>query len=356
MIKKIIAIASIIIIIVITFFLGFTYINKKNSSYGSINQYRDLKSGDLATDYTIPQALNDIKSMNLNTINIPIVVNIKTLNSNEVEIENWSLDRAIELIKELKGTNVKIILEPYPWIDNGSKYETNFNPTDKKLFFENWEDNVIKPILNKVAIPYNVFAINIASNFVNLYSYSTYWDNIIAYIRKNFKGFITYKVSWWYTAKWDRNSYKNFDDVLNNETLSRVDFISVAAYFELSNNEYNTVEQLKNDLYSTTRYNREQDVVKQLYELHKKWNKPIFFGELGFPKKAGAAIEPWNENISNTVNDTEQANCFKAYEEVFSKKDWILGFSVFAIGNNNTDHWYYPCNESKEIIKNWYNK
>lgn len=31
-----------------------------------------------------------------------------------------------------------------------------------------------------------------------------------------------------------------------------------------------------------------------------KWNKPIFFGELGFPKIDGASIHPWNPYENNT--------------------------------------------------------
>lgn len=347
----------IIIMIIVIIILSLNCFHKsKEVSYENMNYISDIKSGNLATNYSIDQTLQDIKSMNLNTINIPIVVNIKTLQSNNMKIEGWSLNRAIRLIKALKGSNIKIILEAYPWIANGSKYETNFDPSNKEVFFNNWQKKVIKPILKKVAIPYKVFAVNVASNFVHLYSYYDYWDNIINYVRENYKGFITYKVSWWYTASWDKNSYKNFQEVLNNKTLGKVDFISIAAYFELSNKEYSTVPELKNDLYSTSRFDRKQDVVNQLYELHVKWNKPIFFGELGFPRKDGAAIEPWNENISNKENNLEQANCFKAYEEVFSDKKWLMGFSVFSIGNNSLNHWYYPSNESKEIIKNWYNK
>lgn len=342
-------IVIIVLFIIIIFHNNYNYKNKL-----SIYDYKNLKSGNLSTDYSIDTTIENIKHMDLNTINVPIVVNIKNLNSSDMEIETWSLNRAIELIKKLKGSGVKIILEPYPWIDNGSKYETEFNPSNKNEFFYNWKTKVLNPIIKKVANPYNVFSINIASNYVYLYNYYDYWNSVVDYVRANYNGFITYKVSWWYTAQWDKNSNKNFNAILDNKILGKVDFISVAAYFELSNKEVNSVQELKSDLYSTTRYNRKQNIVKQLYEIHKKWNKPIFFGELGFPRKNGAAMEPWNMNCSDVVNNQEQSNCFKAYEEVFSKKKWILGFSVFSIGNDSPNHWYYPNEETQNIIKNWY--
>ena len=106
-------------------------------------------------------------------------------------------------------------------------------------------------------------------------------------------------------------------------------------------------------LYSTTRFNRKQNIVNQVYQLHKKWDKKIFFGELGFPRKNGASIEPWNPNISDSTNNIEQADCFKAYKKVFNNKLWFLGFSIFSIGTKKENHFFYPSKESINVLKNW---
>ena len=87
-----------------------------------------------------------------------------------------------------------------------------------------------------------------------------------------------------------------------------------------------------------------------------KWKKPVFFGELGFPKRDGASIYPWNPNFTNIENNLEQANCFKAYRNVFENEAWLMGFSIFAIGNSDQDKHYYPSHESTQIIKEWYSK
>lgn len=58
----------------------------------------------------------------------------------------------------------------------------------------------------------------------------------------------------------------------------------------------------------------------------------------------------------NQINNEEQTKCFEAYKLVFEKEPWILGFSVFAVGEKGNDKRYYPCEKSVEVIKSWYSK
>ena len=97
-------------------------------------------------------------------------------------------------------------------------------------------------------------------------------------------------------------------------------------------------------------------IKKQIYNFYKMWEKPIFFGELGFPKLEGASKEPWNVQVSNKLNTQEQVVGFLAYKEVFEDEPWQLGFSIFAIGKDDKTKVYYPSIETKKVIKDWYKK
>lgn len=338
------------ILIIALCFMGFKLKDNKENNYGKI------KSGNLATDYNVDLVLRDIEELELNTINIPVVVNIKDKTSNDIEIVNWSLERAKQMIKEAKKTGVKIIIEPYPWISDGAISETEYKPSNIDTFFEVWENDVIIPIIKELAIPFHVYAINISSNFNELDDFNENWIKIINRIRKMYNGNITYKVSWWSTAIWDENSKERYSKVLDNKVFEFVDFISVASYFELSENNRNSVADLEKSLYSTKRHNRNQNIMEELEMLSSKWDKNIYLAELGFPRIDGAAIEPWNPYLSEIENNLEQARCFIAYKNVVSDKTWFKGFSVFSIGGNEKHHLYYPSNESKKIIKNWFNE
>lgn len=312
-----------------------------------------IKSINLSTDYEIDQALEDIELIKANTVNIPIVIEIPNLTSNEMTIDEYSKEKAIKLIKILKKNNIKVILEAYPWIENGSKYETEYDPKDKEKFFVDWK-NILNDLIGTIGNKYKADIIITGSNLTKLEKYEDDWCDIINFAKDKFHGQVTYKTSWWYTATWDKDSIDRYNEKLNNKLFSQVDFISIAAYFELSDKSENTVEDLVNYLSSTEIYDRQQDVVNEIYNFNKKYNKEIYFGELGFPRKDYAAAHPWNSYVSEIYNDKEQARCFEAYRIVFENKSYIKGFSVFALGEKGEDKNFYPSKESIEVISNWY--
>lgn len=363
-------------IVIIIIAVGYYFYNINYTSRGIINKVLNniegktlnsdfsskIKSANLSTDYSVEQAIKDIETLGLNTINLPVVINIDDITSSNVSIDENSLERAKILLKELKGKNINIILEPYPWIANGSKYETDLNPIDKAEFLSNWRDDVIKPLIDEIAIPYRVDALNIATGFTHLENMEDEFCEIIDFSRKYYKGLITYRTSFWTTANWKDEVVKNqvdelnekYNQKLNNMIFSKVDFISIASYFELTDNDTNTVDNLVSSLSSSQRYNRGQNIKEQVENFHNKWDKPIFFGELGFPRTIKASVEPWNPYLSKEINTQEQANCFEAYRRVYESESWFLGFSVFAVGNKDEDKMYYPSDETVEVIRNWF--
>ena len=321
-----------------------------------------IKSGNLSTDYTVEEALADIEKFELNTINIPIVINIDSLTSSDMNIYENSLERAKMLLDELKGRDINIILEPYPWIANGSEYETELDPDNKEEFFYNWKTKVLKPLIDEIAIPYHVDVFNVATSFSKLEYMEDEFCDMIDYVRKYYKGLVTYRTSFWVTTNWgyessmeEQNQLKReYEEKLNNKLFSKVDFISIASYFELTDNEINTVDNLVNAIDSSQRYERKQRIEDEIRAFNEKWQKPIFFGELGFPRTEGATIEPWDPYRSSVINTKEQANGFEAYKIAYAHEPWFLGFSVFAIGNQGEDKMYYPGEEATEVIRSWY--
>jgi hypothetical protein len=323
-----------------------------------------IKSGNLVTNYNLDTAPKDIDALGLNTLNIPVVINISDLSASDMSIDNYSKEQAISLIKRLQGKNINVILEPYPWIANGSEIETEWLPKDLEAFFNNWKTKVLKPLIEDIAVPYHVEALNIGSSFEKMEGEEEKFSDMVGFVRNYYKGLVTYRTSWWRTVQWKDPASKKvkeelelaYNKKLNNKLFSKLDFISVAAYFELTENAVNSVDNLVSAINSTQRYDRKQNVKQEINNFNTKWNKPVFFGELGFPPKDKASVEPWNPSPSDKVNTQEQANCFEAYRTVFEKEPWHLGFSVFAIGSKESDNNYYPSDYSIEVIKKWYSK
>lgn len=351
-------IVVILAVIVKKVLIDIVYIDQQYAKNRIITPWGEkIKSGNLSVDYSLEQTLIDINQLELNSVNVPVQIDISSLTANTMSVNEESKKKAIELIKKLRYKGINVILEPYPYIKNGELYETQLKPTDINTWFSNWQQVVLSPLIKDIAEPYKVYALCIGSNFDQIEKEYGYWTDVVDFVRKNYSGKITYKTNWWYTAEWNTQKDEKFDTYtskLNNPVLGEVDFISVASYFELTDKDTNSVDNLVSAIHGTKIYNRNQDVYDELKKVSSKWNKSIFFGELGFPKRNKASVQPWNPSPSNLQNDEEQANCFQAYKEVFERETWNLGFSVFAIGKIDEEKHYYPSDQSIEVIKSWY--
>lgn len=334
------------------------YIGKQYEKNRIITPWGEkIKSGNLSVDYSLEQALIDIEGLGLNTVNVPIQIDIFSLTTNTAIINDKSKKKAIQLIKKLRYQGINVILEPYPYIRNGELYETQLNPDDKNEWFRNWKEGVLNPLIHEIAKPYKVYALCIGSNFDKFEKEYALWIDVANFVQANYQGRITYKTNCWYTAEWDTEKdgvHDTYTAKLNNPVFGEVDFISVATYFELTNQETNTVDNLVSSIYSTQIFDRHQNVFDELKNLSSRWNKPLFFGELGFPKRNKAMVHPWNPEPSSILNEQEQAKGFQAYKEVFEKENWNLGFSVFAIGKKDEFKNYYPSDQSINVINSWY--
>lgn len=102
---KLISVCSIILIIVLVklVLIDIVYVNRQYEKNRIATPWGEkIKSGNLSVDYSIDQTLQDISRLGLNTVNIPVEVNIPTLSSNTMMINPASEKKAIELIKKLR--------------------------------------------------------------------------------------------------------------------------------------------------------------------------------------------------------------------------------------------------------------
>ncbi len=319
-----------------------------------------IKSGSLSVDYSPEQVLSDIERLGLNTITVPVMVLVENVRSSYMELDRESVDKAVNLIQILKKSGIGVILEPYPWIDGGRVYETVWDPEDPRIFFQQWRERVIAPLIKEIAIPLRTEAFCMGANLVKLEGWEGQWLALLKAIRKLYGGAVTYRVNWWATARWEdgaeiKENTRRYDALLKSGLLAQLDFISIAAYFELSDKPVNTVKDLEAALVNSKVYSRGQNILGEIQALHAVFDKPIFFGELGFPRREHAATQPWNPEPSPVEDGSEQARCFEAYRRTFTM-DWFLGFSVFAVGNRGEDKNFYPSEESARIIRDWFAK
>lgn len=266
-----------------------------------------------------------------------------------------------ELIRRLKEENIQVILEPFLWINSGSIGETELAPEDINAWFWSWKEDILKTIIKELAIPYDVEYLVVGTNFENLESCEGYWSDVFRDVKEKYgyEGKVIYRTNWWTTApEWEKlggeaekeakKSWEKYEKKLNNSLFSdkNLDIISISAYFELTNEKNPTIETLKDSILSTKVHNRGQNVYEEVENFANKHGKKIFFGELGTIDRDYYALYPWNPGVGGNYNEDAHYNYFKAYTDLFWNEEWFVGFSIFALGDENS---YYNISEKRAI-------
>lgn len=276
----------------------------------------------------VDRVFADAERLGLDTITIPVRVRMAYATSSDAAVDPVSLAFAKKVIGHSK--KYRYVLEPYPWIADGSVAETELAPADKAAWFAAYE----KAVLEIAGQFPSAWGIYVASNLVKLEDQSAPWLSLIAKVRSGFAGKIIYRTQWWVTAEWEPSTLAAWKAKLNNPVFGAVDVIAVAAYFELSEAPNPNADELKAALRSTTVFGRKQNVLAEITALQKRWKKPIFLGELSCPAVDLGAQTPWDPAASEQPNREIQKHYISAYlESLAGPISAFLGFSVFTIAH-----------------------
>ena len=231
----------------------------------------------------LPEILAEVQALGLNTVNIPVPVAAVDIYDSEPAVDPDRLAWALEIAAELPA-NIRIIAEPYPWIDNGNQSETLWDPTDVPLWFTSWTAACVEVA---EAFP-QAAMVYIGSNMVTLEGGNdAEWIAAADAVRAVTSAQVSYRCNWWYEdARLDALCAWSF--------LRHLDVVSVAAYFELTDTASPDADEVRACLDSSMIYDRRQDVVADVARLHEVTGKPIFFGELVTSRWLGSLAAPWN--------------------------------------------------------------
>ncbi|MEK4277663.1 S-layer homology domain-containing protein [Paenibacillus sp. FSL R7-0026] len=309
-----------------------------------------MKSGTVLPDdlENMDRVIANIDKLGLNTVVVPVRFDVLDPHSHELSMHPGDVEHAKALIDVLNERGVNVILEAYPWIAGGTVTEVEYDPSDMNEFFWNYKTVVWSTLLQEIAIPKDVYAVIAGSSYTKLESNLWYWRGVFNYIKEEYTGKLTYKTSWWVTADWDSSTMNAYNEKKSNLMFGYIDFITIAAYFELSDKPGPSTAELITDLNSSSIHARHQKIHDEIRSFAEVWGRDIFFGELGIPSVNYGTSAPWNPVVSDVPNEEIQRNAFEAYQDVFGGDSWFKGYSIWQISNESNN--YYPVGKEAEPV------
>lgn len=350
-------------------FLGDNYTKSWIPSMDSVlqvaNQYTDIKSAStlkgtiddtklkggnlsLTLQETLPEVENEITKLNLNSVVVPVKVNVNDAADSKPELDNTQLSNQISLMNSIHNDlpNVKIIVKAYPWIQNGGKAASEWEPSDTSAW-KNYYETAIVTLAG--SIPSYVSGLCIGTCLSHMEILNDYWSRIVLSIKNNFSGTTMYETNWWET--YDTPSNTQFLAKLESNLFGLVDVISISSYFKVTNKDNPNVEELKSNLMNTPI--NSQNIISEITKLHNRWNKPIILGTLGILPYSKAASHPaqFTKNSSDTNSETIQSSWYEAWKESLETFDWFNGLVLSSIADNSNPY-SLLTNSTKEYISN----
>ena len=227
-------------------------------------------------------------------------------------------DTLRQLISAVHRAGMGVVLLPVLFVEDGT-WEGDILPANLDQWFASWEAlllhyaNLMEETGGEILL--------LGSELVTLRDHHDYWLRLIEKVRQHYAGLLSYSANWWY----DSNFYRS---ILEMKQWEALDYIGVTAYFEMTDQQDPTVDELEG---AWRRNRHRRNVLADLESMSIRYgNKPVVFWEFGYQSKNGANIEPWNFFLDAESDPQEQADAFEAYFNAFSPMPWWRGQGVFA--------------------------
>ena len=226
-------------------------------------------------------------------------------------------DQIIAEIQRFHSLGLKVFLNPFVNTPTHNPWRAKFAPTKVRDWFTSYQAYILH--FARMAQQYNVegFCVGTELGSLSISENLPYWQALIAAVRDAYTGTLTYCAN--ATHEGDEYTHVPFWNLL--------DFIGVDGYFPLTDHDDPSVKQLVQGWTNHPNHHTGTsfDAVASLRKLHKKYNKPVVFMELGYESTTGSNQQRHNL-LHYGYDPIEQANCYTAFFQVFSKESsWMQG-------------------------------
>lgn len=234
-------------------------------------------------------------------------------------ISNESYTRRLTYYKKMQQEcdkfGIKIMLKPHIWLSNleDGKWRSDIEmetESDWNLWFENYSQIMLKYAKLAQELQLEQFCIGTELE-TTVYKKPEKWSVLIQQIKAIYTGKLTYAANW----------YHEYEKV---PFWDQLDYIGIQAYFPLSASGNPTLEELENNW---------KKHIEAIALVHKKFNKPVLFTELGYKSIKGTSEKPWEWNsakgLYSKISQKEQLLCYQSFFNTIWKEPWFHGIHIW---------------------------
>ena len=267
--------------------------------------------------------------------------------SNEIRpIANRSNDDDVVrgAIAELHALGLKVMLKPHVDVEDGS-WRAQIAPQDPARWFESYAaflDHYVA-LATEAQVELLVVGTELAS--MSGARYAREWATLIGRVRASYPGLLTYAA----------NGVEPGDEFTSVSFWPWLDLLGVDAYTPLTDK----LNPSRQELAAGWRRNRYgHDMVATFSNLQRAYTKPLVLTEVGYRSGDGANRAPWDWEARLAPDPAEQADCYAALYEVWSREGtWMRGAFWWAWDVNAPpagDTGYNPRGKpAEQVLREW---
>jgi hypothetical protein len=247
-------------------------------------------------------------------------------------------------IDEMHGLGLKVMLKPHVDVRDGT-WRAQIAPGDVERWWGSYTAFMDHSV--EIAAEKNVAMLCIGTELASMSGsvHAARWAGLIARIRSRYSGLLTYAA----------NGVDAADEFTSVSFWPQIDLLGVDVYTPLTDKTNPT----RIELVAGWRRNRSgQDMVAAFQNLQRAYGKPVIFTEIGYRSADGANRAPWDWGISAPADASEQADCYAAMYEVWSKEaSWMKGpfWWAWDVSAPKTgDSGYNPRGKpAEDVLRSW---
>jgi hypothetical protein len=221
-----------------------------------------------------------------------------------------------EIKRQSAAYGFKIHLKPHIWLmsTGNGKWRSDIamaTEADWGLWFEQYESQILAYARLATAIEADLFCIGTELQQTALQQPDR-WRDLIRKIKVIYSGPLTYAANW--NAEVEEVSF-----------WKELDYIGVQAYFPLADRSNPSLSTLEKGW---------QKHIQLLEKLHKQYDRPILFTEMGYKSTPDAAKAPWAWNTMGNrfykkISHEAQVNCYQAFFNTVWQEEWMAGVLIW---------------------------